>query len=121
MSYRKDVGNWGEKIASNYLISNGYRILEQNFYTRYGEIDIIASKDDSIIFVEVKTRTTETFGKPEEAITEKKTENLINTALLFLQEHPECEDDWQIDIITIEGTYLSKSPRITQFKNAING
>jgi len=121
MSYRKDVGDWGEKIASDYLISNGYQILEHNFYTRYGEIDIVASKDEDIIFVEVKTRTTEAFGKPEEAITRKKTENLINTALLYMQEHPECEDDWQIDIITIEGAYLSKSPRITHFQNAING
>jgi len=56
MSYRKDVGDWGERIASDYLISNGYQILERNFYTRYGEIDIVASKDEDIIFVEVKTR-----------------------------------------------------------------
>ena len=59
---RKELGNLGEKIALNYLQKENYRILERNFYCRQGEIDIIAQKQKEIVFVEVKTRTNNSFG-----------------------------------------------------------
>jgi len=72
----KEVGNWGEEIAAVYLERNGYSIIDRNFYTPEGEIDLIALREEKeeriLIFVEVKTRTSEKYGYPEEAFTRKK-------------------------------------------------
>ena len=64
MHYNKTIGKYGETIAADYLINNGYKILDRNFQTRYGEVDIIGVKDDLIIFFEVKSRYTNSFGTP---------------------------------------------------------
>ena len=55
MNYNKTIGKYGETIAADYLINNGYEILDRNFQTRYGEVDIIWQKDDMIIFFEIKS------------------------------------------------------------------
>ena len=118
MTYQKDVGAWGEAVACAYLKSQGYKIIDQNFYTRYGEIDIICSQVERIVFVEVKTRTSTSYGLPEDSITENKKQHLLNAALLYLEEHPELME-WEFDLLTIEGKYLSLNPTITHFRNAI--
>ena len=72
MNNRK-VGETGEQIAVDYLIKNGFTILNRNFRSgRFGEIDIIAEEDSCICFIEVKTRTSDTFGAPSEAVDHKK-------------------------------------------------
>jgi len=119
MTYRHDVGDWGEDTACNYLTKLGYLIVERNYYTRYGEIDIIARKDDQLIFIEVKTRTSTSYGLPEEAFTNMKQEHLFNSILVFLEGHPDEKDNWQIDLISVEGKYLSQKPKITHFQNVI--
>ena len=77
---RRDIGIYGEKYASKLLIRNGYNIVENNFRSKYGEIDIIAIKDNTLVFVEVKARTSIKFGKPEEAVTKKKLNNIVKTS-----------------------------------------
>lgn len=119
MTYRHDVGDWGEDTACNYLTKLGYLIVERNYYTRYGEIDIIARKDDQLIFIEVKTRTSTSYGLPEEAFTNMKQEHLFNSILVFLEGHPDEKDNWQIDLISVEGKYLAQMPKITHFQNVI--
>ena len=119
MTYRHDVGDWGEDIACNYLTKLGYLIVERNYYTRYGEIDIIARKDDQLFFIEVKTRTSTSYGLPEEAFTNLKQEHLFNSILVFLEGHPDEKDNWQIDLISVEGKYLAQKPKITHFQNVI--
>ena len=74
MHYNKTIGKYGETIAADYLINNGYKILDRNFQTRYGEVDIIGVKDDLIIFFEVKSRYTNSFGTPLESVTCHKKE-----------------------------------------------
>lgn len=118
MTYSKDMGNWGETVASQFLQDNNYSILDRNYFTRYGEIDIVSLREDVLVFVEVKTRSSIAFGMPEESITEKKREHLINAALLYLSEHPEYEE-WEFDLITVEGKLNSINPVITNFRNAI--
>ncbi|WP_276661388.1 YraN family protein, partial [Syntrophomonas wolfei] len=61
----RELGLWGEELAAQYLGKKGYKILERNFYTRYGELDLVCEKDDNIVFVEVKTRRSTRFGSPE--------------------------------------------------------
>ncbi len=78
------VGKTGEDIATEYLLKNGYNIIERNFYCKIGEIDIIALKNKYLIFVEVKTRTNANYGTPSEAVTKKKLKNLYRTAKFYV-------------------------------------
>lgn len=100
-TYQKRVGNTGEQLAAKHLSHLGYQLLDQNFSTRYGEIDLIALDKDVIVFVEVKTRTSDTFGAPEDSITPTKLNKIINTGLLWLQDHPEAPEDWRIDVMAV--------------------
>jgi len=72
--YNYNLGKLGEKIAEKYLIKNKYTIIEKNFYSKQGEIDIIAEEKDTreIVFIEVKTRTNSKYGRPKDAVTIKE-------------------------------------------------
>ena len=70
--HNKKLGKQGEKKAREYLKSNGWKILESNYTTPFGEIDIIAKKDDTVAFIEVKTRLSDVFGIPSEAVTNQR-------------------------------------------------
>lgn len=98
---RKELGKAGEEIAAQYLTSRGYRILTRNYYTRYGELDIVCQKDRSLVFVEVKTRRSVQFGTPEESITPRKIEHLKKAAMLYMNNHPSAFKEMRFDIISI--------------------
>jgi len=83
--YRNNLGKNGEEIAVEYLKSLEYQIITRNFRCRFGEIDIIAYKDHTYIFVEVKTRKSLSFGRPAEAINRTKKNHLLNVAHFFIQ------------------------------------
>lgn len=96
----RDFGNMGEEIAVKYLQNNGYKILDRNVhYSRFCELDIIAQIKNITVFVEVKTRTTNNFGTPIEAITKTKYENIKKGALNYLTKHP--AKSFRIDVIGI--------------------
>jgi len=101
MTYQKRIGKIGEKLAAGYLTGKGYQLLEFNFNVVYGEIDLIALDGEIVVFVEVKTRTSDTFGSPEDSITSAKLEKIQNAALMWLQAHPDAPDDWRLDVIAI--------------------
>ena len=82
----KELGDLGEDIACHYLIRKGYTILQRNMKNSIGEIDVIASIDDVIVFVEVKTRDSVSYGLPFEAINLKKQKKIKNTAILYLKD-----------------------------------
>lgn len=84
MYKRHVIGKTGEDIAEEYLAKKGYKIIERNFYCKTGEIDIIALKDEYLVFIEVKTRTSNNYGTPSEAVTKKKLENLYRTARFYV-------------------------------------
>lgn len=111
----KQIGLKGEEIACNYLKKLGWKILEKNFrYSKYAEIDIIAKETNTIVFVEVKTRTTSNFGHPFEAINTKKINNIYKAALSYLKSTQERYEDYRIDIISILG---NPNPKIEHIKN----
>lgn len=114
----KKTGDLGEEIAQEYLMKNGYEILEKKFYVRGGEIDLIAKKAEEIIFIEVKTRTNKNFGEIAEQINKNKQDKLIRAAEIFLNEYEYQEYPWRIDVIAI---YLQKNsdPQIEHLENAI--
>ncbi len=78
------LGKKGEGIAVDYLKRNGFKILERNYRTRYGEVDIIAEENGTLVFIEVKTRSTDLFGHPLEAVTKEKQEKIKRLALSYL-------------------------------------
>lgn len=117
--YRVNLGHWGESIAVEYLKGIGYMIVNRNVRTPYGEIDIIASTQDILIFIEVKTRATSSLGLPEASVTPKKQKHMIDAIEHYLQEHPDLDCDWRIDVIAIRGNKTGAAPEITHFKNAI--
>jgi putative endonuclease len=114
----KELGNWGEQIAVDYLQNHNVKIVGRNIRTNYGEIDILGQKDGVHIFFEVKTRRTEKFGNPEDAVNYIKQEHMKNSALEFIQSNQDMEMDWRIDVIAI---YIGKENKfqIRWFKNAI--
>lgn len=96
----REFGNKGEDLACEYLIKNGYEILERNkHFSKLCEIDIIAKLKDKVVFVEVKTRKSNAFGSPMEAITKTKYHNIKTGALSYVQEHK--IKTFQIDVIGI--------------------
>jgi len=82
LNYTK--GKLGEQIAIEYLKKKGYSVIKSNYRTRFGELDIITSKDNLLVFIEVKLKTGTDFGIPEEMINPKKLRQIQNTAEMFL-------------------------------------
>src|SRR5574344_2822668 len=102
MANNREIGEIGEKLAQNFLIKNGYEIIETNkHFSRFCEIDIIAKEKDTIVFVEVKTRSSDFCGSPLEAITKKKFENIKTGAYSYLQETKVKHKNFRIDAISI--------------------
>ena len=109
----KVVGNAGEDLACRYLEKQGYEILERNkHYSRFCEIDIIAQYKNIVVFVEVKTRKTDAFGTPSEAITKTKYENLLKGVQFYLSENN--VKNFRIDLISIT---LKPQMKIEHLKN----
>lgn len=120
-SKNQELGRWGEQVAAKYLLTKGYRIEEINVRTEYGEIDLIAQREGVIVFVEVKTRTGDGFGYPEEAITPQKAAHMIASAQAFIQTREDLIKDWRIDVIAIRRSASENSPEIRHFENAVQG
>lgn len=116
---RQDLGRWGETHAVDYLQQRGYAILARNVRTPHGEIDIVARKEASIIFVEVKTRRSHSFAYPEDSVTRRKQAYMLSAAEEYLARHPESPDTWQFDVIAVEGRPGGKV-QIEHFENVIS-
>lgn len=112
-----EIGKLGEDLACKYLQNKGYKILERNFEARQGEIDIIALDKSEIVFIEVKTRSNISYGKPAEAVNEIKQNHLIKTIEYYIYSR-HLEDEFiRIDIIEI---YLWKNKyRVNHIKQVI--
>ncbi len=101
MSNSKQIGKIGEQLACKYLEKLGYKIIQRNFYSRQGEIDIIAKQDKMIIFIEVKTRTNEQFGKPAEAVNRIKKKHIYQTAKYYLYNTKQEKKNIRFDVIEV--------------------
>lgn len=100
MATHLDTGKEGEKLAETYLADRGYKILHRNWrYGRY-ELDLVTTKNDMLRFVEVKFRSSSVFGNPEDAVTRKKIQSLLQAINQYLLLHPQHKD-FRLDIIAI--------------------
>lgn len=116
---RQALGRWGEALAAEYLVQRGYILLERNVRTPYGELDLVMRQGEGIVFVEVKTRSSRTFGLPEESITRRKQEHLLQAAQYYIQTHMEVGGDWRVDVIAIQRSHESQ-PEVVHFENVIH-
>ena len=116
---RKMTGAAGEKIASAYLKKLGYRILESNFRTPFGEIDIVAKHKGVMVFVEVKSRTTSSFGPPYLSVTKIKQTHIVKNALFYLKRRRIINAYWRIDIVSVKLNYDRKLESIELIESAV--
>lgn len=101
MSRQKIFGKLGEDYAAKFLETEGYKIIARNFRIRSAEIDIIAQKDDVIVFVEVKARSDIRHGLPSEAVTFRKQKKIIEAAGVFLQDENFSECACRFDVVEV--------------------
>lgn len=103
MNKNKEIGRKGELVAAEYLKNNGYKIIQRNFRKYRKEIDIIAQINNTIAFVEVKTRLSDAYGPPEDSIDDRKIENILDCANNYIQETV-WEGEIRFDIITVRSS-----------------
>jgi putative endonuclease len=129
------LASWGEAYAAAYLREQGYRIVEQNVRTPYGEIDLVAAEGGGegqtlhdrsdnrpvTVFVEVKTRRSTSYGYPEQAVTHRKREHMLAAAQAYMQAHPELEGDWRVDVIAVFRPDPKQPAVVNHFENVIHG
>lgn len=89
MARHNDTGKLGEDIAESYFKENGFEVLFRNWRYKYWEVDLIAFKDGILHFMEVKCRSSKKFGFPEQSVSKKKIQNLMNASVEFVLQHPQ--------------------------------
>lgn len=118
MNYNQKVGQFGERLAGEFLIRNGYRIIEKNIKTSYKELDIVSFKDNSLIFVEVKTRTTLRYGSADEALFSRKLKNLKRAIGIYLRNFNKTKfKNIRLDLIAVDIDKPKKTAKIKHYKN----
>lgn len=114
----RQIGKIGEDLAVEFLKCNNYNILERNHRNKIGELDIIAEDSGVLCFIEVKTRTSDSFGFPQEAITRSKQRKISQTVLAYLKAHKRIEEDFRFDSIAVILKGPDEKPDISLIKNA---
>ena len=99
--FRKLLGREGEDRAEAFLKKRGYRILERNYRTKSGELDLIALDRDTVVFIEVKTRTSDAYGAPELAVTARKQQRMIKAAFGYINRKKLHQVPCRFDVVAI--------------------
>ena len=118
--FRKLLGDRGERAAVGYLKQQGFRIVARQHRNHYGEVDIIAQEGQSIVFVEVKTRTSTNDGQPFEAVDLRKQEKITRVALAWLKQNKRLEQPARFDVVSILWPDDKGEPQIQHFRNAFD-
>ncbi len=96
------IGKLAEEMAAKFLENNGYNVIERNFRTRFGEIDIVATEGDTLVFVEVRFRSSKGFGLPEESIDRRKIRKIVSTADRYISMKNLHFSDIRFDVIAVD-------------------
>ena len=119
MTSRLETGRLGELAARRHLESIGYRIVAANVRAGRHEIDIVAEHDETLVFVEVRTRRGRAMGSPEESITSRKSKGMLAAAQSYLASKRQWNREWRIDLVAVEFDRLSRVSRLTVIRNAL--
>lgn len=117
---KNNFGKIGEALACNYLKREGYRILDRNYRTKIGEIDIVAKDGKVLAFVEVKARQSDAYGLPEESINIKKMYKLTRLAQLYISQKKLYDAEARFDVVSILIPHRSGKKSIRLIKNAFS-
>ena len=117
MDKRRLTGQRGETLAAAYLSNRGYKILHRNWRCAGGELDLIVEKEQTLIFVEVRSRSSHRFGTPEVSITPAKQTRLIELSYAYLQQEQPSHPNWRIDVVAID--LNTTPPNINHLENAV--
>ncbi len=113
----QSLGRTGERLAAEKLLLSGYHILEHNFRCSYGEIDLVAEHEEDLVFVEVKTRRGEAYGRPEEAVNGRKQRKIMQVASYYLDIHGYAERSWRIDVVAVQMSVKGKLEEIRIYQH----
>jgi len=116
---RKEIGGLGEKLALEFLKAKGYRVKCKNFRTPFGELDIVATHRGSIVFIEVRTRTTSSLGPPFLSVTRIKQAHIIKNALFYLKRYGRIDSNWRIDVVSVKLDSERALENIEHIENAV--
>jgi putative endonuclease len=116
---RRRLGQRGESLAADWLVSLGYEICARNYRCRAGEIDLVARYHGRWVFVEVRTRRGDEFGTPEQSITPRKRRHLIASAQSYLLEQNDQDADWRIDAVAVVLAPDGQVQRVDIIENAV--
>jgi len=116
LSYNKRMGSFGEGLARDYLIKKGYKIIGSNIKAGYQELDIIAKKENCLVFIEVKTRTSMIYGSADETVFSKKIKNLKTGVSKYLQSYRGFYKDLRIDLISIDLDRIKQTAKIKHYQ-----
>ncbi len=120
--FNYQTGKTGETIAADFLIQKGFKIIDKNFHTRFGEIDLIATYKGKLIFIEVKLKVGDRFGTPEEMINKAKIMQVKKTAQMYILKNPEIASkypSYRVDAVCIVLNQDKSVERITHYENLI--
>ncbi|MBN1913567.1 MAG: YraN family protein [Candidatus Omnitrophica bacterium] len=111
-------GRSAEEAAAGFLKKKGYRIIQKNYRTKLGEIDIIAKDKDTFCFIEVKSRHSDKFGSPKESITADKQNRIAKSSLIFLKANKLFDEKSRFDVVAL--SYPEGKPKIELIKDAFD-
>ena len=114
------LGELGGRAARGYIERLGFTILDTNYRCPYGEVDIVAVEGDSLVFLEVRTRSSNALGLPEESVTPSKGRKLIATAETYLQSRTDLPNQWRIDLVAVDVDRRGRITRIERTENAVS-
>ncbi|WP_300386122.1 YraN family protein [Clostridium sp.] len=117
----KAIGSYGEKISKDYLINNGYIILDLNYRSRYGEIDIICKLKDIIVFIEVKSRYNTLYGLPQESVTYFKQRRILNLCNYYIISKNLFNYNCRFDVIEVYFNTINNDFKINHLKDSFRG
>ncbi len=115
---KKEFGSWGEEKAIEYLLEREYKILFHNYRNKLGEIDIIASKDRLLLFIEVKSRKNNSFGSPQTAVNYKKQVKIKKVAKYFIMENNYKNFQYRFDVVLVLYSQFNDLVNIKHLKNS---
>ena len=116
---KRDIGKLGENIAVKFFEDHNIEIIDKNYFTKFGEIDLIGIENKTIIFIEVKLRYAISFGGPYEAVTELKLDRLRKSALCYLADKEISDTDCRFDIVSLLYSPSDESFKIDWLKDYV--
>jgi putative endonuclease len=108
-------------LAAEELARQGYSVIERNFRCRHGEIDLIAEEGGDLVFIEVKTRRGNAYGLPEEAVTLRKQQKIVQVATYYLDLHACSERAWRIDVVAVQLSASGRFEEIRVYQHPVQG